>query len=501
MRKKFCIAVLSFILILILCLPIFAVKFEDVASDFWASKEISWAFERGLMIGTSATTFNPNGKTQRGQMVTILYRYAGTPTVEQVSVYSDVTSTDWYSDATIWAFQNRIMEESRLESNTMDAGEPISRAEFCTMLLMFSINSGTYVAPSTFAPFTDTDDVSDTMSWAIEWAYCHGIVNGTSATTFSPHDTLTRAAAAAMLYRYENYVNSNLQLSDEEKAKELFEYYACPFPKMIVEILVNVYGYSELTAERAVEAAIDTEAWKPFAVSKAEEFFYYISPKQPSEYDMEQYLVASLGFDFDVAQYAIEAMDIPSNFVRSEEDTKDWVSLAELEDMLFSVNVSCGTIKLNYVTNQNYYLTGLPSDISQGKTCYLDFNGESIECIFFDDDIAVRFNEMLYLSQYDLIDVGILDSDGEVTKAIKNGVTQEHISVETTISLVQDGQSAGTGVTIPSESESTGNLVWVPTNGGTKYHSDAGCSNMIDPIHVSVETAIAYGYKACGRCH
>ena len=60
---------------------------------------------------------------------------------------------------------------------------------------------------------------------------------------------------------------------------------------------------------------------------------------------------------------------------------------------------------------------------------------------------------------------------------------------------------SGSGVTVPSKGETEGNLVWVPTNGGTKYHNNAGCSNMEDPIQVSIETAKANGYTACKRCH
>lgn len=61
--------------------------------------------------------------------------------------------------------------------------------------------------------------------------------------------------------------------------------------------------------------------------------------------------------------------------------------------------------------------------------------------------------------------------------------------------------SGGTGVTVPQQEETGANLVWVPTNGGTKYHSKASCSGMKDPIQVSLDTAIANGYTACKRCH
>lgn len=63
------------------------------------------------------------------------------------------------------------------------------------------------------------------------------------------------------------------------------------------------------------------------------------------------------------------------------------------------------------------------------------------------------------------------------------------------------GQSSGNSVTVPDHEETQGHLVWVPVNGGTKYHSKSSCSNMENPIQVSIETAKANGYTACGRCH
>ena len=64
-----------------------------------------------------------------------------------------------------------------------------------------------------------------------------------------------------------------------------------------------------------------------------------------------------------------------------------------------------------------------------------------------------------------------------------------------------DTSGGNAGVTVPNDEESEGELVWVPTNGGTKYHSRAGCGKMKDPKQVSKETAEANGYTPCKRCH
>lgn len=64
------------------------------------------------------------------------------------------------------------------------------------------------------------------------------------------------------------------------------------------------------------------------------------------------------------------------------------------------------------------------------------------------------------------------------------------------------GESGGgSGVTVPDHEESGLNLVWVPTQGGKKYHSRSGCSGMENPMQVSIETAEANGYTPCKKCY
>lgn len=512
MKKHFFAVIFSLFLMSFLCITAHAANFKDVSNGFWANKEIAWAYNRGLMNGTSKTTFDPNGKTLRGQMTAILYRYAGSPEVEQAPVYSDVPSTKYYADASVWAVENAIMEETRLVSKTMDAEEPISRAEFCAMLLMFSIYSDTYVAPSTSTPFIDTGDLSDSTQWAIEWAYCHGIVNGTSASTFNPHSNLTRAAAAAILYRYEAHINTNPQLSAEVKAKELVEYYACPYPRMIEDLLSSEYGYDWAIAERAVEAAIGKETWKPYAISLAESFFKE-APKEPTKEELRNYLQTTLGFPPEVADYAVKMADIPWGS-RSSYSTCDWISLTELSKFGFSAKAAWGAITLKYLaTNVEYILTGLPGTMSTGSSFPLDFSGEIVSSMYYRsiDDLSSPSNSCFFLDKNSLISAGIL-AKNDVSDAVKTGLPQEYISASNKLegytpagssssSGGTSSSSGGTSVTVPTHSETTGTLVWVPTNGGTKYHSRSGCSSMIAPIQVSIETAKANGYTACGRCH
>ena len=179
-------------------------RFTDVPDSHWAVKEITWAVEKGIMNGTSATTFNPGGQTLRGQMTAILYRYAGSPFMDGTIPYTDVPSSSYYANASLWAQRNKILVSTKLNASKLTPNEAIGRAEFCTMVYNFAKYSGVDVTKTGSVPFTDTASLSSEYQTAIAWAYNNGIVNGTTATTFNPNGTLTRAAATAMLYRYEN---------------------------------------------------------------------------------------------------------------------------------------------------------------------------------------------------------------------------------------------------------------------------------------------------------
>ena len=80
-------------------------------------------------------------------------------------------------------------------------------------------------------------------------------------------------------------------------------------------------------------------------------------------------------------------------------------------------------------------------------------------------------------------------------------VQQEPAMQPSSSSNFSGSGSGGSSVTVPSHEDTVGNLVWVPTKGGKKYHSRSGCSNMEGPMQVTVEHATALGYTPCKRCH
>lgn len=210
MKTKCSSRMKALLLVLAMVLSLFCVsigtahlRFTDVPDSFWASKEIAWAVDKGVVNGTSATTFSPNDKTLRGQMTAILYRYAGEPAVSGASSFSDVKSSIYYANAASWAQKNNILISTVSGSNKFLGDTPISRAEFCAMVYNYAGYKSIDRKTASAAPFSDVKGLSSELLTAINWAYANGIVNGVDKTHFSPNSTLTRAQAVVMLYRYE----------------------------------------------------------------------------------------------------------------------------------------------------------------------------------------------------------------------------------------------------------------------------------------------------------
>lgn len=203
MKRLTCILLTLCMAVSICCVSASAALFTDVPDSFWASKEIAWAVDKGVVNGTSATTFSPNDKTLRGQMTAILYRYAGEPAVSGASSFSDVKASIYYANAASWAQKNNILISTVSGSNKFLGDTPISRAEFCAMVYNYAGYKSIDRKTASAAPFSDVKGLSSELLTAINWAYANGIVNGVDKTHFSPNSTLTRAQAVVMLYRYE----------------------------------------------------------------------------------------------------------------------------------------------------------------------------------------------------------------------------------------------------------------------------------------------------------
>ena len=171
--------------------------FEDVPEDSFYFLPVLWAVDEGITNGTSATTFNPGGDLLRAQVVTMLWRHAGSPVVEISNPFTDVKEGEWYYNAVLWAVSEGITNGT--SATTFGPAGVTNRAQVVTFLWRY-LDSPDAVAEN---PFTDVDD----DAWygkPILWAVENGITNGMSATEFGVNTNCNRAYMVTFLYRAMN---------------------------------------------------------------------------------------------------------------------------------------------------------------------------------------------------------------------------------------------------------------------------------------------------------
>ena len=157
------------------------------------------------MNGTSATTFSPEGTTSRGMIVTILWRMAGSPDMEDKIwgyPFADVDATAYYGTAVYWARLNGIA--GGYDDATFGPNDPITREQMAVMMYRYAQYMGydTTQGGMAIREYADYGQVSSYALEAMDWANATGIVTGTSESTLSPQGQATRAQAAAMFTRF-----------------------------------------------------------------------------------------------------------------------------------------------------------------------------------------------------------------------------------------------------------------------------------------------------------
>ncbi len=172
-------------------------KFEDVAENAWYYDSIYALANRGIILGTSENSFSPEETLTRAQWVTLLYRSAGAPAVEELSTFTDVPADAYYAKAFAWAEDLGIV--TGVASGKGAPNLVITREQMVTMLYRFD---GEQRVPFDLSGYTDVDDVTYYAFDAFEWAVGLGYIKGMTATTLAPQATATRAQAATILARY-----------------------------------------------------------------------------------------------------------------------------------------------------------------------------------------------------------------------------------------------------------------------------------------------------------
>ncbi len=176
------------------------IPFRDVSEGDWCYEAVKYAYENGLMTGTSTSTFEPDATTTRGMVVTILYRLEGQPDVSG-SFFPDVASRQYYTDAVAWAVQNGIVVG--YNNGNFGPHDTITREQLAAILFRYASYKGYNVAERTdLSKFSDKDQIHGYAVEPLAWANSEGLVNGTSAATLNPRGGAARAQVAAVLTRF-----------------------------------------------------------------------------------------------------------------------------------------------------------------------------------------------------------------------------------------------------------------------------------------------------------
>ena len=178
-----------------------ATIFKDVSPSDWYFGAVVYVNEKEMMLGVSKDSFDPEGKTSRAMIVTLLYRMEGSPSVNNNNSFSDVESGTWYANAVHWAAACGIV--NGFEDGSFRANIPVTREQLAAIFYRYADYKGYSVNQSaSLSGFSDVDQISSYAVDAVRWANREGLVNGTTTTTINPGDTSTRAQAAAILKRF-----------------------------------------------------------------------------------------------------------------------------------------------------------------------------------------------------------------------------------------------------------------------------------------------------------
>ena len=170
--------------------------FTDVPRTSWYYPEVYYAWSHELMSGMSDTIFAPNSETTRAQFAQVLYRLAGTPSVDgQNTPFTDLKA-DWYRDAITWAYNNGIAGGT--SKTTFSPDQVITRQQMVAMIYHYK---GDPEVSGDLSMFKDGSSISGYAKQAVIWAAENEVISGFEDGTFRPTGVATRAQLATILHQ------------------------------------------------------------------------------------------------------------------------------------------------------------------------------------------------------------------------------------------------------------------------------------------------------------
>ena len=192
-------------------------QFHDLDRNAWSYDGIAYCVARGLMSGTDTHTFSPHAVTTRAQVVQILYNFVGEPAVTGETKFTDLTQ-DWYKNAVLWAYQTGVVAGT--SATTFSPNDPVTREQIAVMFLEFAdkiLDMHSVGAGANLAAFPDGGQVSDWGGDAMADAVALGLISGAQTpdgTFLRPQNSATREQVATILMEFYSGIDTALRVED-----------------------------------------------------------------------------------------------------------------------------------------------------------------------------------------------------------------------------------------------------------------------------------------------
>ena len=167
--------------------------FADVPANAFFADAVKWAVDKGVTNGLTDTMFGPYEPCTRGQIITFLWRAAGSPEPKTAVSFADVPAGSYYAKAVAWAIENGIT--NGMTETTFAPDATCTRGQGVTFL--YRALKGSAGATSSFVDVPANAFYADAVGWAVSGK----VTDGTSNTTFSPDDNCTRGQIVTFLFR------------------------------------------------------------------------------------------------------------------------------------------------------------------------------------------------------------------------------------------------------------------------------------------------------------
>lgn len=177
------------------------VEFTDIPENAWYHDAIDFMVEEGFMLGMGKNTFEPELPLTRAQLVTVIYRIAGSPEVDTSEIpFTDIPEGEWYTGAVIWAAENGVV--NGYPDGTFLPENEITREQIAAILYRYM---GAKPVEDCVSPFPDAAEISEYALDAMNWAVSCGLITGSAqngSISLLPQQSATRAQIAQILTRW-----------------------------------------------------------------------------------------------------------------------------------------------------------------------------------------------------------------------------------------------------------------------------------------------------------